>query len=202
MTEAIFGLIGVLVGSGISWFQTYWISKRTDIKNAKYLAIRVVCVLDKFVEDCADVIKDDGLSYGQRNSEGCLEPQVKSPGPPIFPNDVDWKSIDQNLMYNLLSLPSEVEAGDRMINFSSDIAFPPDYEEWFDERKFHYSQFGITACKLSDELTNKYNIKKKTYNDWNPKEDLRNELNKVLEIREKRMIKQQQFVNSVLKKQQ
>lgn len=63
MTEAIFGLIGVLVGSGISLFQTHWMEKRANDKNARYLAIRVVCILDKYLEDCAEVVNDDGLSY-------------------------------------------------------------------------------------------------------------------------------------------
>ena len=81
MTEAIFGLIGVIVGSTISWFQTYWTNKQAAKRDAKYLAIRVVCILDKFVEDCADVVSDDGLSFGQRTPDGLLEPQVKAPGP-------------------------------------------------------------------------------------------------------------------------
>ncbi|SMP11784.1 hypothetical protein SAMN06264346_102390 [Chryseobacterium profundimaris] len=36
MTEAIFGLIGVLVGSGISWFQSYMTSKKENQKSARY----------------------------------------------------------------------------------------------------------------------------------------------------------------------
>jgi hypothetical protein len=74
MNEAIFGLIGVLLGSGIPWFQSHYTKKQEDKRNANYLAIRVVCILDKFVEDCIEVIKDDGLCFGQRNKDGCLEP--------------------------------------------------------------------------------------------------------------------------------
>ncbi|MFH6946664.1 hypothetical protein [Flavobacterium sp. FlaQc-50] len=198
MTKAIFGLIGVLIGSGISWFQTYWINKRTENRNAKYLAIRVVCILDKYLEDCADVIKDDGLSFGQRTPEGYLKPQVKVPPPPIFPDDVDWKSIDHELMYKILSFPSDIEAGDRIIDFTDNISSPPDFSEWFEERKFHYCQFGLNAYKLSEELTLKYNIKKKTYNDWNPVPDLVRELNIVTEKRQKRIKSHRLFVNKVL----
>lgn len=198
MTEAIFGLVGVLIGSGISWLQAYWVSRRDETKSAKYLAIRVVCILDKYVEDCVDVVKDDGHSEGQRDSEGCLRPQVKSPGAPIFPADIDWKSIDQDLMYKLLSLPSEVEAADRMIRFISEIAVPPDYDEWFDERKFYYSKFGLAAYELSGELSDKYNIKKKIYDDWDPSYDLQQELGAVIERREKRLMRQRNFVKQVL----
>lgn len=176
MKEAIIGLIGVIIGSVISWLQGYWNQRRTEKKSAGYLAIRVVCVLDKFIEDCADVISDDGLAFGQRNKDGFLEPQVKSPGAPVFPGDVDWKCIDQDLMYKLLSMPSEVDAGDRMIKFMDEIASPPNYEEWFAERKYHYSRFGLQAFALSNELSERYGIKKMIYNDWNPMEYFSKEL--------------------------
>lgn len=179
MTEAIFGLIGVFVGSGIAWFQSYWLDKRTANRNAKYLAIRIVCILDKYLEDCVSVVKDDGLSYGQRTIEGYLEPQVKAPGPPVYPEDVDWKSIHHELMFQLLSLPSEVTDGERVIKAALEITGPPNFEEWFEERRFYYSQFGLMADKLSNDLCEKYGIRKKRYNDWDPIEDLKHELDKV-----------------------
>lgn len=198
MTEAIFGLVGVLVGSATSWFQAYWTNKQSVNKNARYLAIRVICILDKYVEDCADVVKDDGLSFGQRTSDGCLQPQVKALGAPVFPEDVDWKSIDHELMFKILSLPSDVEGGERIIKATEDIASPPDFEEWFNERRFHYSQFGLIACKLSQELATKYGIKKKAYNDWDPIDDLKQELNTATEIRQKRILENIQFVDKIL----
>ena len=187
MTEAIFGLIGVIIGSGITWLQTYLIKKRDEAKNARYLAIRCVCVLDKFVEDCMEVIKDDGLSFGERNKDGYLEPQVIAPGPPVFPNDVDWRSVDQEIMHKLISFPSEVEAGDRMIEFTKNIANPPNFEEWFLERKFYYCTFGNHAYNLSNELTNKYGIKKKVYNNWDPKSDFRDDCTIIYERRNERI---------------
>ncbi|WP_268223543.1 hypothetical protein [Sinomicrobium oceani] len=197
MTEAIFGLIGVLVGSAISWFQTYWTGMQATKRNAKYLAIRVVCILDKFVEDCADVIGDDGLSFGQRTPEGYLEPQVKIPGAPIFPKDVDWKSIEHELMYKILSLPSDIECADRIIKSAESIADPPDFEDLFNERKFWYSQWGVAAYKLSEELSIKYGIKKKSYNDWNPEEKLKMELDAVTRRRQKRIQKHIRLVKQI-----
>lgn len=200
MAEAFFGLVGVLIGSAISWLQTLWVDKRATKKNARYLAIRVVCILDKYVEDCVDVVKDDGLSYGQRTEDGCLEPQVKAPGSPVFPNDVDWKSIDHELMYMILSFPAEVESADRIIDAASDIASPPDFEDWFDERKFRYSQFGLVAYKLSEDLCTKYNIMRKTYNDWNPADYLKNEFKAVSQRRQKATERHRQFVNEIFNK--
>lgn len=182
--EAIFGFLGVIIGATISWFQSYWTNKRESDKSAKYLAIRLVCILDKYLYDCIKIVKDDGLSYGQRNKEGCLEPQVKQPGPPIYPDDIDWKSIEPDLMYGLLSFPSEVADGERLISFAWDITGPPDFEEWFDERKFQYSQFGLIASKLSNDLSSKYGIKKKVYNNWDPVADLKTELETVSQRRQ------------------
>lgn len=198
MIEAIVGLVGVIIGAGITWLQTYLIRKRDEAKNARYLAIRCVCILDKFVEDCMDVIKDDGLSFGERNSEGCLEPQVIAPGPPIFPNDVDWRSIDQEIMYKLISFPTEVEAGDRMIAHTKIFAYPPNFEDWFLERKYYYCTFGIHAYNLSNELTNKYGIKKKVYNNWEPESEFNEEFTKISERRQQRIEMNKQSIRNTI----
>lgn len=73
-----------------------------------------------------------------------------------------------------------------MIKAAGEIAGPPDYEDWFDERKLHYCRFGLTAYQLSDNLCKKYGIKKKTYNDWNPAADLKQELETVTRARQVR----------------
>lgn len=197
MTGAIFGLIGVIIGASISWFKEYWTEREATKKNARYLAIRVVCILDKFVEDCADVVKDDGLSFGQRDADGCLTPRVKAPGAPIFPEDVDWKSIEHELMYKILSFPSDVDAGDRIIKLIENISGPPDFEDWFAERRFHYSRFGLAAYRLAEELSIKYNIRKKTYNDWNPLDYFEQEVGRATKIRQKRIEGYKNFVNRV-----
>lgn len=198
MTEAIFGIIGVILGSGISWFQSYWVNKNERNKNARYLAIRVVCILDKYLEDCTEVVKDNGLSYGQRSAEGHLVPQVQVPNPPVYPEDADWKSIDHELMYRILSFPAEIESGNRMIKSTSEIASAPDFEEWFYERKFYYSQFGLAAYKLADDLSLKYGIKKIKYNDWDPVADLTKEFDEVVIKRNQKMQENIALVKRIL----
>ncbi|KFF00734.1 hypothetical protein IX39_08945 [Chryseobacterium formosense] len=198
MNEAIFGLIGVLVGSGISWFQSHWTSKKESEKSARYLAIRVVCLLDKYMEECAEVVKDDGLFEGKRSKQGCLEPQVKIPKFPNYPEDVDWKSIDHNIMFELLSFPAEIEDGNRMIDATEIISMAPNYQDWFDERRFYYCQFGLIAYKLSDKLSKNYGIKKKKYNDWDPVKDFSAELRAVATRRNHRTEEHKAFVKRVL----
>lgn len=172
MTDFFSGIAGAL----LAIFATFLFSKYDSKRSARYLAIRVTCTLDKYVEDCIEVVYDDGLSYGQRPPDGRLAPQVMAPGPPVFPDDIDWKSIDHELMYEILSFPSDVEAGDNAIAFAWDIASPPDFEEVFEERAFRYAGFGLTAYELTKKLRKKYDIPSKDYQDWDPISKLQEEL--------------------------
>lgn len=176
MAEAMFGLVGVVVGSLITWLQGLSMTNASLDRDARYLAVRVVCVLQKFLEDSVAVVKDDGLSYGQRTPDGSLEPQVASPGPPVFPDDVNWKSIEPEFMYEVLSFPSDVEAADNNISAVWNFACPPDYEEYFDARVALYGELGLHAYKLIEKLSKKYDIKRKTYDSWDPTIEIKREL--------------------------
>lgn len=175
MKEAILTVLGAFIALCGTWF----FSSRDTEKSARYLAIRLVCLFDKYIEDCVAVVRDDGLCYGSRTQEGYLDPQVVSPGQPAYPNDVDWKSINHDLMYEILSFPSEVEAGDSSISFSWHISSPPDFDEFFEDRAFHYAQFGLRAYELAQKLRKKYGIREKDYSEWNPVAVLKEELEKI-----------------------
>ncbi|MBV1928544.1 MAG: hypothetical protein KUG81_03425 [Gammaproteobacteria bacterium] len=176
MKEAILTILGASIALGGTW-----LFKNEDIeKSARYLAIRLVCLFDKYIEDCVAVVRDDGLLNGSRTQDGCLSPQVASPGQPAYPDDIDWKSINHDLMYEILSFPSEIEAGDNAISFAWDhCSSPPDYDEGFEERAFQYAQFGLKAHKLAQKLRKKYGIHEKDYTDWNPLSALKEELEKI-----------------------
>ena len=109
LISAASGLVGVVVGAALPWLRDAWNNKR----NARYLAIRVVCVLDDFLDQCTDIVGDDGLSLEQRNADGELRPQVSQPTGLLLPNDVDWRSIDHELMYSILALPSRIQNDNR-----------------------------------------------------------------------------------------
>lgn len=181
--EAIYTIIGVVLGAVLTWLQTYWTKKGETQKNAKYLAVRIMPIINQYLQVCIDVVKDDGLYNGQRTNDGCLEPQIKTPGAPVFPNDVDWKSIDDDLMFKLLSFPTQIADGNQNIKFAWEITGPPDYEEWFDERIFYYTQFGLIAYKLSEDLSKTYGIKMRTFDHWDPIEFLRKDFDAVCERR-------------------
>ena len=165
LISSVSGLAGVLVGAGISWLQTYWFHRQDNVRNARYLAIRVVCILNKYLEDCVSVIQDVGVPTGDH---GCYEPEVLAPDAPIFPSDVDWKSIPHDLMYRILAFPSEVEAAKNAISFDAEHASPPDYDEYFDSRAVWHTKLGWNAHEIIEEICKTYDVPKKNYDGWDP----------------------------------
>lgn len=175
MLDAIFGLIGVLVGAGIAWAQSWFAGRKTRLESARYLAIRVVCLLDMYVDKCTDVVCDDGLSFGQRNQDGYLEAQVPAPPPIEYPNDVDWRTIQHDLMYELLALPNRADAAINAISFAGNIAYPPDFDEYFEARRRHFTDLGLRSAALAARLRSAYKIPALAVGDWSPTERLNQE---------------------------
>ena len=171
MISAGSGLVGVVVGTVLPWFREKW----GDKQKARYLAIRVVCILDEFLEQCTNVVGDDGLCCGQRNADGYLEAQVSPPKSLPLPDDVDWKSIEHHLMYRILALPSRIEAENRAISFLAEQSFPPDFEEYFEERQYRYACLGLDAANLALTLRHTYGIPDQEFGDWDPVQRLRDE---------------------------
>ena len=197
MTEAIFGLLGVLIGAGLTWYQTYWMNKKEIERNARYLAIRVVCILDQYMENCAHTMNDIGLRFGDRNAEVQQEPRVGAPESPVYPEDVDWKSIDHELMYKILAFPSEVNVWRQTSNEMWEIAQGTDLADWYSERAYWHSNYGLQAFKLSKELGAKYGIKGKSYPAWNPEKDFTEKLDRFATERGRRMARYQEFLHKV-----
>lgn len=163
MTEAIIGFAGVLVGVVATLakdFVSYWIGKR---KAGRYAAVRIVCVLDEYVEKCVEVVHDDGTLEGQPagrtdSGEEYYSAQVDSPAPPVFAGDIDWTSISPDLMYRVLALPNLAIRTERFISAASEHAFPPDYEELFRARWEGYADLGLEALGIANELRRQFKL--------------------------------------------
>jgi hypothetical protein len=141
-------------------------------RHARYLAIRVVCRLDPFVSECCDVVGDSGVP----DSEGILTPRVDDPTLTL-PEDVDWKTIPSDLMYRILSFPNDLDTANQSIRFVGDeIAFPPDYEEYYDARTLQFGRLGLRAITLADEIRRTYGIPPRDYANWNPRDVLTKEI--------------------------
>jgi len=166
LTPSVFGLVGVFAGASIVWFKEWSVARRTKKEKASYLAARVVCILDEYVSGCIDAIGDDGLCCGQPNKNGYHEVQVSPPPTPKYPDDIDWQSINPALMYDILSFPNSIEAAKEAIRATDDFAFPPTYDEFFEERQHQYSLLGLKALDIADCLRNQFNFPSRRFEGW------------------------------------
>lgn len=185
METAIFGLIGVVVGAFLTIIKEWWFKASEKKKNAEYLAILITSMLERFVVGCAEVVADDGLYHGQRNSDGYRETHTVQPSFDPLLTQVEWKALPANMMNDLLSFPLEIESArakiDGVYEFVSD---PPDYDEFFQERQYQYALLGIRASKLSAHLRAHVGLPSRAVGDWNPIEYMQSRLAEIDHNRE------------------
>tara|TARA_R110002072_G_scaffold202127_1_gene359939 strand:+ start:1399 stop:1953 length:555 start_codon:yes stop_codon:yes gene_type:complete len=170
-SEVWIGLAGVVVGASITGIKDWILEAARKKAHARYVAIRVVCLFDEFVEDTVEVAYDGGTA--NPHDQGCYEPNVKIPSSPHFPDHWEWKSLPPELMYEILSFPNEVKAADQEISLVGEhSAGPPYYEEWFEERQFRYAKLGKKAHAITIQLRKKYDIPKREIGNWKPEKKL------------------------------
>lgn len=160
MLEAIERLFNFVLSKSIPVIQKHFKIKANNRKNSEYLAIKLIPILDEFVEICVAVVRDDGLIDGHYYaSDGNRYAQVSAPKFLIDDLDVDWKTIPTDLMYEILGFPNKIRFANKEIEeiwefFSS----PPDFEEVFEARKIKYSELGLRAIIISNKLRELYLI--------------------------------------------
>ncbi|MCG8561920.1 MAG: hypothetical protein MI824_19150 [Hyphomicrobiales bacterium] len=198
MTAAV-SVIGTL---GVTYFG-HWLGLSKDKqlrqeeldRHARFLAIRVVCKLDPFVSECCLVVHDQGAP----DQQGEMYPLVGEPTL-SFPEDVDWKSVKPDLMYRILSFPNDIEIGQQYISFvAEEIAFPPDYEEFFRERTIEYGRLGLNALVLANEIRETYGIPQRVYGDRHPKDALEAALAKAKKASEQSNALQAESIKEITK---
>lgn len=163
MSDAVIGLAGVIVGVLAALGKdvvSYWTGRRNA---GRYAAVRIVCVLDAYVEKCVDVVHDDGTTEGRPagrtdSGEEYYSAQVDSPEPPVFADDIDWTSISPDLMYRVLALPNLAVKTERFISDASEHSYPPDYGEFFRARWEGYADLGLEAVSIATALRRQFNL--------------------------------------------
>ena len=157
MSEAWIGFCGVLIGAFVALMKDAWLERRNRAKNAHYIAIRVVTLLDPFIEGCAAVACDDGLCDGHRNADDCLEWQVPEPTFNLHGLDVDWKSIPGDLGYKILNFPYLVSKTTDRVSDSVSRDIPP-FDESMKYRSTRYAAIGIKADDIANKLRELYHL--------------------------------------------
>ncbi len=160
------GLIGVIVGGVLATWREWWMEKRNRKKDATFLAIRIVCILDDFVKCCAAVAKDDGFYYGQSNSYAEPKIEVQTPDLDFESLSVNWNSIPPNLMYKVLSLPNKIKDEKQSLY---DLSRHFSDADFIDERRLRYANLGLEAQSITEQFRKKYHIIKQKFQEhWDP----------------------------------
>jgi hypothetical protein len=173
MNEGLIGFFGVLVGAFIAVAKDVLADLMGRRRRGRFAAVRIICVLDQYVEKCAAVVADDGTIDGNPPGSSILgkdyyRPQVVCPEPPVFPDDIDWTSIEPLVVYRILSLPNQAHQTDLMISFCSNIASPPDFSELFSARREGYTDLGFEALSIADNLRRLFNFTKISITRFSP----------------------------------
>lgn len=142
-------------------------------RDAEFLAIRVVLLLEDMIGNAYNVIHDPC----SEDSQGYTSPTVASPPDLVLPPDGNYKAFSSQLMYRVLSLPSRLSSIKEGLSSVWNIASGPDYEEYFNYRSRELSTLGIEAIEVARELCQEYSITPPPRpQHYDPEADFRREL--------------------------
>ena len=163
MSAAILGLVCVILGAILTRSGDWVVHFFKQRSNGRYAAVRIITLLDGYAQKCASVVSDDGTCEGRpagRTEEGLeyYAIQVKTPEAPAFPDDIDWLSIDFNLMYRILSLPNTARETDRDISAEAEYSSDPENNEVIVARQEGYAHLGLEVVNLIKELRKEFGL--------------------------------------------
>ena len=201
MDKTAYVLIGVILGVLLNAVKEWWFQKGRNKKGLEYLAIRISCILDTFVNGCADVVADDGLCYGQTDQDRCRSIQTKTPNFDPLSVEVEWKTLPAEIMHEVLSFPNQIEAINHKISGAFEYAAsPPDYEEGFEERQLQYATLGLKAHSLASKLRRIGNLPLQSTpapEEWNPVLFMKERINEIEKVQKERSARNQAFMQSL-----
>lgn len=120
----IYALCGMLLVSALAYAKDLLAERRVKKTEAEYLAIRMICIFDSFIEGCASVVTDDGLSQGMPDKDGYSRTQVTAPTLEVSIDDINWKSISGSMMYEILIFPNLIRDANKYISAVFEHACP------------------------------------------------------------------------------
>jgi hypothetical protein len=147
------GVAGPLLASLIAWGKEYWFDTSKRRKEAEYLAMRLVLVLDELITDCYNAVHDPLV----QDQEGCIESTVADPTLSL-PTDGDYKALPRRLMFQIMSMPSKLDGIKEGMASVWEFSGPPDFDEFFEYRREHWSRLGLEALEVIDALCREYKI--------------------------------------------
>jgi hypothetical protein len=149
----IIAVSGQLAVTLIAWLKEARFAARAKRKEAEYLAMRLVLLFDGLVSGCYNAVHDPL----REDEEGVSE--STAPNPTLkLPEEGDYKVLPRHLMYEILSMPNRIDGIEEGLASAWEFSFGPDYEEFFQYRREHFSELGLKALDVIDALCRLYRI--------------------------------------------
>ncbi|MBS3019157.1 hypothetical protein DJFAAGMI_01896 [Comamonas sp. PE63] len=148
------GISGVILGNLFVAIKESLSDKRKDERDRTYLAVLVVSHLERFVNGCWQVARDDGTSEGRPAGGGGEYHQPTVTAPEFLPLDIDveWKVLPKDLMYDILQIPDKREGIQNRLSGLWEYDDPPEYSDYFLTRQREYAQLGLDVSDIARRL--------------------------------------------------
>ena len=168
IATAIIGLVGVLVGAGITTIGQLLMQRRAEQLERSFVTSNLVAALDQLAIDCARVIYDDGTIDGQPDENGYHHIQVPDPEFSLTIDQANLKYLDANTTYKILVIPNRIKSISHSVSSKWEYDDPPDFLSTFETRQHSFAQLGIDIAYLSDEIRRNHGVPTSPSEIWNP----------------------------------
>lgn len=170
LQRALIQISGVLIAATIAGFVAWGVhiakvkheDNKERIANARELKLASVFVSDQlanFIKECRWVAADDGTDEfghpaggGMGGYDDVYIPTTNEPNWEPSSITVQWKYLEPNLLDQIFKLSLMVNEANWRISGARLFSDPPDYEDYFHERRLRYAELGLRANYLREQV--------------------------------------------------
>lgn len=113
------GLATAIFNQSIAWWRDARHERLATTRDARYLAIRLAVMLERFAIDCAEAVVAQDMYNDSEGHAGALHGTL--PDLPLFPDEADWKTLAPDFLARALTLRNELPLSDKAIAFWEDV---------------------------------------------------------------------------------
>ncbi|TAV14736.1 hypothetical protein [Rhizobium ruizarguesonis] len=178
-------LFGVFLGGIKDIFTDYWKRRRM----IRYHAMLLATTLDQLIDDCMEVVYDPR----HEDNDGVAHPTTSMPSVE-WPSAMDWGSIPSDVMYRALLIPGMIKSADESASWiAGQVAGPPDYSEYFEEREDRCAKIGLAAVHIMRRLQDDYGVQFQEREHHEPQKVFHDTIDKIEKSMKEQQAQQAEF---------
>ena len=146
------GLATAVFNQVIGWWRDSSNAKNQDRRTARYLAIRLAVILEKFTIDCAELVASNDLfdqTQGHMGVSHRIIPKLSS-----YPEEDSWQLLEPELLGRVLTLENQIKISLNALSFW----FDADIDALPQEIDLQCGKLGYVSWNLAMELRKLYHL--------------------------------------------